>query len=237
METIKEALTFDDVLLIPKYSDVIPLNTNIFLQLTKNISLKVPFMSSAMDTVTESKMAIAIAKEGGMGIIHRNLNIKDQSNEVKKVKDKIESFSLNNVINGFHAVNWCIQHKYTQQGITMLQEIIVSYILDQEVLDYKNKKNRDFVSSCIYLLNERENNLLNSIKIEEDLKSKDSSLIKKLIKSKYIKPLSYNYNKLRNCRNDINHAGFIKPLKPENIENTLKEVYKSVVEIIKIGGK
>ena len=88
MDTIKEALTFDDVLLLPKYSNVLPSETNIFLQLSKNISLKVPFLTSAMDTVTESKMAIAIAKEGGLGIIHRNLNIKKQSNEVKKVKNK-----------------------------------------------------------------------------------------------------------------------------------------------------
>ena len=88
METIKEALTFDDVLLLPKYSDVLPINTNIYLKLTNKISLKVPFLSSAMDTVTESKMAIAIAKEGGLGIIHRNLDIKKQSNEIKKVKNK-----------------------------------------------------------------------------------------------------------------------------------------------------
>ena len=83
MDTIKEALTFDDVLLLPKYSSVLPSNTNIFLQLTKKIPLKVPFLTSAMDTVTESKMAIAIAKEGGLGIIHRNLNINNQSKEVK----------------------------------------------------------------------------------------------------------------------------------------------------------
>ncbi len=88
METIKEALTFDDVLLLPKYSNILPSNTNIFLQLTKKISLKVPFLTSAMDTVTESKMAMAIASEGGLGIIHRNLSIKDQSYEVKKVKEK-----------------------------------------------------------------------------------------------------------------------------------------------------
>ena len=88
METIKEALTFDDVLLLPKYSSVLPANTNITLQLTKKISLKVPFISSAMDTVTESKMAIAMASEGGIGIIHRNLDIKNQSKEVKKVKNK-----------------------------------------------------------------------------------------------------------------------------------------------------
>ncbi len=88
MVAIKEALTFDDVLLLPKYSAVLPSKTNIYLQLTKKISLQVPFLSSAMDTVTESKMAAAIAKEGGIGIIHRNLNIKYQSQEVKKVKDK-----------------------------------------------------------------------------------------------------------------------------------------------------
>ena len=88
MEIIKEALTFDDVLLLPKYSRILPINTDISLRLTKKILLKVPFLTSAMDTVTESLMATAIAKEGGLGVIHRNLNIKDQSKEVIKVKNK-----------------------------------------------------------------------------------------------------------------------------------------------------
>ncbi len=88
MEPIKEALTFDDVLLLPRYSSVLPTKTSILVKLTNNITLKVPFLTSAMDTVTESKMSIAIAKEGGMGIVHRNLDIKNQSKEVKKVKDK-----------------------------------------------------------------------------------------------------------------------------------------------------
>ena len=88
METIKESLTFDDVLLIPKYSDVLPSETDISLNLSKKINLKVPFLSSAMDTVTESKMAVAIAQAGGIGVIHRNLNIRKQSEEVMKVKKK-----------------------------------------------------------------------------------------------------------------------------------------------------
>ncbi len=88
METIKEALTFDDVLLLPRYSNVLPSNTNISLKLSEKIILKVPFLTSAMDTVTESRMAIAIANEGGIGIVHRNLDIKRQTNEIVKVKKK-----------------------------------------------------------------------------------------------------------------------------------------------------
>ena len=86
MEAIKEALTFDDVLLLPRFSKVLPSETDISLNLTKKIKLKVPFLSSAMDTVTESKMAIAMAQSGGIGIIHRNLSIIKQSQEVAKVK-------------------------------------------------------------------------------------------------------------------------------------------------------
>ena len=86
MEAIKEALTFDDVLLLPRFSNVLPKEADISLNLTNKILLQNPFLSSAMDTVTESKMAIAIAKSGGLGIIHRNLNIKKQSHEVAKVK-------------------------------------------------------------------------------------------------------------------------------------------------------
>ena len=88
MVTIKEALTFDDILILPRFSSILPSNTDISLKLTNNIKLKVPFLSSAMDTVTESNMAISMAQEGGIGVIHRNLNMQKQSLEVKKVKNK-----------------------------------------------------------------------------------------------------------------------------------------------------
>ena len=86
MDPIKEALTFDDVTLAPKYSNILPSEVDTSIILTKFLKLKIPLLTSAMDTVTESKMAIAIAKAGGIGIIHRNLNIKKQVEEIKKVK-------------------------------------------------------------------------------------------------------------------------------------------------------
>jgi len=81
-----EGLTFDDVLLIPAYSQVLPREVNISSQLTRNIRLNVPIISAAMDTVTEHKLAIAIARQGGMGIIHKNMTIAQQAEQVRRVK-------------------------------------------------------------------------------------------------------------------------------------------------------
>ena len=88
MDPIKEALTFDDVLLTPNYSNVLPSDVSTNTNLSGNINLQIPLLSSAMDTVTESKMAISIAKAGGLGIIHRNLDIKRQIIEINKVISK-----------------------------------------------------------------------------------------------------------------------------------------------------
>ena len=86
MDPIKEALTFDDVTMAPKYSEVLPSEVDTSTELSKTLKLKIPLLSSAMDTVTESRMAISIAQAGGIGVIHRNLNIKKQIEEIRVVK-------------------------------------------------------------------------------------------------------------------------------------------------------
>jgi len=83
---IEEALTFDDILLVPSFSDVVPKDVDVRTRLTQRISLSVPIISAAMDTVTEAQTSISLAQEGGMGIIHRNMSIKSQTQEVDKVK-------------------------------------------------------------------------------------------------------------------------------------------------------
>ena len=82
----QDALTFDDVLLVPGYSEVLPNQVSLKTRLTRGIELNIPLISAAMDTVTEARLAIALAQEGGLGIIHKNLSIEEQAAEVRKVK-------------------------------------------------------------------------------------------------------------------------------------------------------
>lgn len=86
MRLIKKALTFDDVLLVPAYSEVVPRDTSLLTHFTRDITLNIPLVSAAMDTVTESRMAIAMAQEGGIGIVHKNLSVQRQAAEVARVK-------------------------------------------------------------------------------------------------------------------------------------------------------
>lgn len=97
MHIIAEALTFDDVLLVPRYSDILPKDASLQTQLTRTISLNIPILSAAMDTVTESRLAVAIAEEGGIGVLHKNMSIEDQAREVRRVK-KFESGVVKNPI-------------------------------------------------------------------------------------------------------------------------------------------
>ena len=83
---IPEALTFDDITFLPNYSEVLPVETDVGTMLTREIKMRIPLVSAAMDTVTESDTAISIAREGGIGIIHRNMSIDAQAQEVNKVK-------------------------------------------------------------------------------------------------------------------------------------------------------
>src|SRR5690242_9475749 len=90
MRIIQEALTFDDVLMVPGYSSVLPRDVSLKTRLTKTIQLNIPLLSAAMDTVTEARAAICLAQEGGIGIVHKNLTPERQAEEVKRVK-KFES--------------------------------------------------------------------------------------------------------------------------------------------------
>ena len=94
---VQEALTFDDVLLLPAYSTVLPKDVSLKTRLTRDIQLNIPLVSAAMDTVTESRMAIAMAQNGGLGVIHRNLSVDEQLKEVRRVK-KFEAGMVKNPI-------------------------------------------------------------------------------------------------------------------------------------------
>src|SRR5579864_9755829 len=101
--TIREALTFDDVLLVPAASEVLPSQVDTRTRLTKSVELGIPLISAAMDTVTEAGLAIAMAQAGGMGVIHRNLSLEEQSEHVRRVKKFESGMVVNPLTIGPHA--------------------------------------------------------------------------------------------------------------------------------------
>ncbi len=147
---VLECLTFDDVLLVPAYSEILPNDVDISTQLTPNIKLNIPIISAAMDTVTESKSAIALAQEGGIGIIHRNLDIAEQTAEVKKVK-KYESGMIVNplTVKPNHtvkdALDIMLNQNITGLPVTKEDETLLGIVTFRDLrfeknLDYKVKQ-------------------------------------------------------------------------------------------------
>ena len=124
-ETIETGLTFDDVVLIPAKSEVLPKEVDVSTMLTRNIQINIPIVSASMDTVTEANLAIAIAREGGIGIIHRAMSIEKQASEVDKVKKSESGMILDPITIPPHALisgALALMEKYRISGIPVTEK-------------------------------------------------------------------------------------------------------------------
>ena len=138
-----EGLTYDDVLLVPDYSEVLPREVNLSSSLTKNIKLNIPIVSAAMDTVTESIMAIAIAQEGGIGVLHKNMSIKEQANEVRKVKRAengmiLDPVTLHEEAKVIDALNLMAENKIGGIPVVNEDKILVGIVTNRDLRFEKN---------------------------------------------------------------------------------------------------
>ncbi len=198
---IKEALTFDDIMLIPAYSKVLPRDVDVQSRLTKRISLNIPIVSAAMDTVTEAQTGISLAREGGIGIIHRNMSIRSQAQEVDKVK-KSESGMIVDPMTieperPIHEV-LALMERYRISGVPVVNgERLVGIVtnrdlrfetdLNKKVSDVMTKENLVTVSEGITL--EESKKLLHQHRIEKLLVVDDKDRLKGLITIKDIEKI------------------------------------------------
>jgi len=200
-QSIKQGLTFNDLLLVPRESTVLPKDVDVKTELSRNISLNVPIVSAAMDTVTESEAAIALARQGGLGFIHKNMSIERQALEVEKVKKSescmiIDPITIDPEQKIFEVLN--IMKKYRISGVPVVKEgNLVGIItnrdlrfeinLDREVGDVMTKDNLATVPVGITL--EESKAILHSRRIEKLLVVDDAGRLKGLITIKDIEKI------------------------------------------------
>ena len=141
MTDMKKGLTFDDVILVPKYSEILPDKVNLETCLTKKIKLNIPLLSSAMDTVTESRLAISLARHGGLGIVHKNMSITDQASEVDKVKRSESGMILDPITIESHntiADALSIMEKFRISGVPVVDKGKLRGILTNRDIRFEN---------------------------------------------------------------------------------------------------
>ena len=142
-KNIKDGLTFDDVLLIPQYSEVLPHECSVATRFSRNIKINVPIVTAAMDTVTESAMAIALAQEGGIGVIHKNMSIEEQQTQVKKVKRAESGMIMNPITVEEDAPIRLVSElmdKYSISGVVVVDKSkkIVGILTNRDIIFEKN---------------------------------------------------------------------------------------------------
>ncbi|NTW07056.1 MAG: IMP dehydrogenase, partial [Syntrophaceae bacterium] len=200
-DVVKDALTFDDLLLLPAESDVLPRDVNTSTFLTRNIQLNIPIISAAMDTVTESRTAICLAQEGGIGIIHRNMSIRRQAIEVDRVKKSESGMIVDPItIEPERKVSdaLALMSKYSISGVPVVKNGKLVGILtnrdlrfeenmEQPVSDVMTKENLVTVSADITL--EGSKRLLHKHRIEKLLVVDDEYRLKGLITIKDIEKI------------------------------------------------
>ncbi len=203
-KSIPEALTFDDVLLVPAYSDVVPTQVSTQTRLTRNITLNTPLMSAAMDTVTESRLAIAMAQQGGLGVVHRNLTIEQQAGEIDKVKrsesgmivdpvtiepDRPISDALD-VMRRFKISGIPVTHSGKLVGILTNRDLRFETRTDRPIRDVMTSKN--LITVAVGTTLEQAEEILHENRVEKLLVVNDAYELKGLITVKDIqKKLKY----------------------------------------------
>jgi IMP dehydrogenase len=239
---IQEALTFDDVLLLPGYSSILPAEVDVSTYLTRNLRMNIPIVSAAMDTVTESSTAITMARQGGIGIIHKNMSIEAQAMEVEKVK-KSESgmivdpitihpdqriYEVEELMNRYHISGVPVIKDEKLVGIVTNRDLRFETNLDQRVGDVMTKEN--LITARVGINLEESKRLLHENRIEKLLVVDDHGVLKGLITIKDIEKIKKYPNSCKDHLGRLRVGAAVSVSKDR--EARLERLLKAEVDVI-----